>query len=189
MKHFLLFVYFLTPFFTLSSCAVLIGNVKPTEKSDRYEILRLDRHLPDWKKLSPPPASTAPNEEEEEIDPDLEISDRAFQSKKTGSVISINTACRLINQNSNITLNELSALLFSSVKNITNKKEEFIEFASTPALLTTLNGQIDNKSVKIKTIVFKKDICIYDLMYIARPENFQNDLKNFQEFMDSFKFN
>src|SRR4051794_35973237 len=68
-------------------CSLFIGNVKPIEeKSDKYGILDLSKINSAWVRLDP----KMPQSESG-------ISDVVFQLHGTGSIISLNSACKSYN--------------------------------------------------------------------------------------------
>ena len=81
-------VPFLVLLLSQTGCSVFFGNVKPiAQKSTSYEVLDLSTNNPEWEKIS-----------KKEAEPG--ISDLAFQSKKTKSIISLNSTCKTIPEES-----------------------------------------------------------------------------------------
>src|SRR4051794_12663581 len=69
-----------------TGCSLFLGSIKPAEeKSNSYEILDLSKNDSQWIRLEP--------QEGTEPSPNG-ASDVAYQSKKTASIISINSACK-----------------------------------------------------------------------------------------------
>lgn len=165
-----------------SSCAVLFGNVKPvTERSEHYEVKKLDIENSPWKKLVGEGDSNA------EEDPDH--SDIAYQSENTSSIISINSACRSRIANHSKDLKDFTNLLLLGVTDISNREERTYTLSNALALETTLEGNMNRQKTKIQAIVLRKESCIYDLMYISRPHTFNQEIKDFQNFVSSLKLN
>ncbi len=195
-----------------SGCSLLIGNVKPiAEKSESYEYLDLSSQSKSWKKLSDSSAGgskpvatahaiTTPQviESDSNIEPsnndDAQSNDNtdlAFQSKNNSSIISLNSACRVsfsddLSQ-SQAQLRAKANELLLGITHITERDEKMIEVQKTPALETTIQGELNQESVRIRTIVLNAKGCLYDLMYIAKPEHFNESESDFKKFVLGFK--
>lgn len=166
-----------------AGCGLLIGNVKPVEeKSEAYRVLDLSRDSPDWEKLASVNESTqAPN-------PDgSEISDVAYQSKKSASIISLNSACRASNVSSEISLQEFTRELLLGISDVTQRTERSFSLQETPALETTLQGNLNGERVMLRTVVLRSGECVYDLMYVSRPEQFAAQESDFSRFVNSLR--
>lgn len=162
-----------------SSCAILFGNVKPvTERSDHYEVNKLDHGESNWKRIG---------FEDENQDQDRDHSDLAFQSQKTSSIISINSACRSRIRNQSKDLRDFTNLLLLGVSDISKREEKIYTLSEVPALETTLEGNMNRQKTKIRTVVLRKSACLYDLMYVAQPENFDKEIGDFEKFVSSLR--
>ncbi len=165
-----------------SSCGVLVGNIRPVdEKSENYAYLDLTQGGSDWIKLQPSEPSA-----EESPDAPSTLSDVAFQSKKTAAIISVNSACRP-SQGAEPSLKSVSNLLFLGITDIRDREERQIELQGEPALETTLQGSLHGEPTRLKTIVFRKKSCTYDLMHIARPDRFQETDATFSRFIAALR--
>jgi hypothetical protein len=161
-----------------SGCSVLVGNIKPvTEHSDTYLVKDLSvENSKEWLKLP----STV-NEQ------DTASSDASYQSKQTASIISINSACRPSNEENGRDLRYFTNLLLLGVTDVTYRNEAQITVSSVPALETTIQGKLSNEITKMRTVVVKMGQCVYDLMYISRPQSFQKNEKDFTQFVQSLR--
>lgn len=148
------------------------------EKSDEYKVLKLSEVNADWKIL--------PQEASEEPEKDKN-SDVAYQSTKSSSIISLNTACRPNIETDERSLSSYSNMLFLGVTNIRSRNEREYNHDGEKALETILHGDLNQEEMKLKTVVIRKKDCLYDLMYIARPKHFDNEEKVFAEFVNSLK--
>ncbi len=169
-----------------SSCSLIIGSVKPVEEKSRtYGILDLSKTDPNWTRLEQ--QNSAGQKGSNSAGQESNISDIAFQSKKTASVISINTVCKSYEngQERNPDLKQLTMELLLGISNISLRNEENILVDNIPALKTTIQGWMNNEKVMLRTIVLKYSHCIYDLMYISRPERFAQEEENFSHFISS----
>ncbi|MCM2277274.1 MAG: hypothetical protein NDJ89_04305 [Oligoflexia bacterium] len=169
----------------LQGCALLIGNIKPVEEKSRsYGVMDLAQAKPgEWKRLSP-----------EKVAPETsstEISDVAYQSKATSAIISLNSACRPGGPDSQADrrdLQTLTNLLFLGISDVTQRVESGIELqGSIPALQTILQGRINGEEMKLRTVVFRKDSCVFDLVYMSRPRNFEQHDGDFSHFIASLR--
>jgi hypothetical protein len=99
-----------------SSCGLLIGNTKPVaEKSDSYQVADLSERGTDWRKL---PQETP----DPDAGPTNDASDLAFQSQKTASIISLNSACRPSFETEGKDLRGFTNLLFLGIADITHRR-------------------------------------------------------------------
>ena len=163
--------------FLASGCGVLIGNVKPVEdKSNAYRVADLQVLKADWRKLESSLKEAGAAED---------VSDVAFQSKTTSSIISLNSACRPGGDQRS--LKEISRLLFLGLSQSSAPEEQTLEVERVPALQTTVEGRLNNEPVRLRTVVLRKGECVYDLMYVARPEQFDKQLGDFTHFVSSLR--
>ncbi|MEK6706237.1 MAG: hypothetical protein AABZ06_10655 [Bdellovibrionota bacterium] len=168
-----------------TGCGLLIGNVKPVdEKSETYGIADLSRDDPDWDKLDQPA-----NSSEDSNPSSSDVSDVVFQSKKTASIISLNSACRPTHGNPQTEddLRKITNQLFLGVSNITMREEKELTVSSSPALQTTIHGKMNGELMKLRSVVLRKNHCVYDLMYIARPNSFTEKEQSFDKFAASLR--
>jgi hypothetical protein len=173
---------------TQSACGIFLGNVKPVdEKSQDYGVMDLSKVDPDWVKL--PPAAQQP--EETQKDPNVtstEVADIAFQSKRTSSIISINSACRESYKVRAPTLQTLTHELLLGFTDIKTQMERDVMIQQKyPALETTVQGKINDEETKLRTIVLRRNNCVYDLTYVARPERFADQEPVYINFVESLR--
>lgn len=173
---------------TTSGCSVLVGNVKPVdEKSERYTVIDVERSNADWKRL---PSQSS---QEDAAPSEGSNTDIAYQSSKTASIISLNSSCRKSNLRKDLNLKDYSKVLLLGLTEINDYQEKEVQLAGLPAFETTTDGkmpldQTDRlEKVRLKTIVLKKEECIYDLMYIAKPDHFNSQESDFNQFAQSLK--
>lgn len=173
----------------LLSCSTLVGNVKPVdEKSTSYWVTDLSAEAPrTWMKLD----SKAVAEAGEAVNPESEafsneVSDLAFQSKKTAAIISLNSACRK-GREDQVNLQTFSHELILGIHSVKDRDEKPIEVAGQKALQATVEGRMAGEETKIRTVVLQKRECVYDLMYIARPERFSAHEADFSRFVSSLQ--
>lgn len=176
--------YFAVVFLSASmntGCSVsklLVGQVDPVdEKSNSLKITPVESIDPDWNRI-------------ENSDSSLknDMPDRAWQSTKTASVISLNSACRQKNDTvegyAEMNLREINADILSPWRNLENKTEREFEFLGFPAYETTAEGLYYNRKRKFQTLIVKTPSCVYDLIFLSPPGSFKQDLSVFQKFRD-----
>lgn len=162
-------------FFFLNGCSVLVGQVKPVEqKAASTPMKRVDELDPTWKVLSI--EATSPNADD--------IPDISWQSSKTASVISINSACRQ-NVDDEGDLKSITQNLLSSWRNLKIEKQTEVILSNRTGLETTAQGFYLNKTRKFQVVVIKTDNCVYDLLYLSPPPTFNQELSLFQKFRDN----
>jgi len=173
-------IFLLIPIFLNGSCGVLIGNVKPvTERSDDYIVMDLNKTKKDWSRLPP---ST------DETDADQgSSSDVAYQSSKTASIISLSTACRENQEYSHRELKKFRELLLLGVSDLKIESESNDPIEKKETLRSVVTGTMEGRQVKISSVVVKAIPCVYDFMYIAKPENFSLEEEVFSTFLASFR--
>lgn len=184
----LLLPFLILAFLMMSSCSLFFGSIKPVdEKSNSYGILDLSQHDPDWVRVDP--RFTEDPDHTGDVDvPESGISDIVLQSKSTASIISINSACKSYGKSEKPeTLQELTRELLLGISDISLHEEKDLNLQGTPALQTTLTGKIKGEPMTLQTIVVQKSRCVYDLMYVSRPDRFHDKEKDFSQFVSSLR--
>lgn len=176
-----------------AACSTLIGNVKPVdEKSETYGVADLARENSDWIKLSAAEQGLQNSKDPRESSDSQEIPDIAFQSKQTASIISLNSACRP-NTPENIEKSDVEELrnfsqqLLLGISDVTQRDEKVMTVQKSPALETTIQGKLNGEAMMLRTVVLRRARCVYDLMYVARPERFSKQESDFSHFVASLK--
>lgn len=180
------FYYTLAVVFLASSlgtaCSVsklLVGQVDPVDqKSNQIEVTPLELIDPTWKRIDSPsnlPSSTG-------------NPDRAWQSTKSASVISLNSACREESPSASTEpqydLKAITRDLLSQWTRIEEKNERELTFSNHPALETSATGVYLNRKRRFQTLVVKTPSCVYDLILLSPPKSFSEDLATFEKFRD-----
>ncbi len=158
---------------------LLVGQVDPVDqKSSSIQITAMEAIDPNWKRVEISSNSQAAND----------MPDRAWQNTKSASVISLNSACRQINDEAQnfaeMEPKEITADLLSQWRDLENKKERDLLVSGFPAFESTAEGIYFNSKRKFQIVVVKTPTCIYDLIFLAPPKNFAQDLVTFQKFRD-----
>lgn len=161
----------------LQGCSTLIGNVKPVDqKSDHYSILDLTQGSSDWKKIDTNEAETESSDE----------TDVSFQSVKSAAIISLNSICRSGKKISN-NLELISRELLLGITSVTAREEKKMTISNSPALQTTIEGQLSGEKTKIRVVVLTHESCVFDLMYVTRPDRFEIHEADFARFISSLQ--
>lgn len=176
-------------FLTLASCSTIVGNVKPVdEKSDYYQVADLSAEAPGvWKKLDT--ALLIAKDARIGTNSDAfssEITDYAFQSKKTAAIISLNSSCRKGRGTPNDLDIYLRELLLG-ITDITEQSRNATQVAGVPAAEGIVAGKMAGERTKIRAVVLSKNDCVYDLMYISRPDRFPTHEADFNHFVSSLR--
>jgi hypothetical protein len=64
----------------------------------------------------------------------------------------------------------------------------YTTIANREALRTTVRANLDGIEVMIEYVVLKKDGCLFDLTYIAKPSDFDRHTGDFQKVIDGFGY-
>jgi hypothetical protein len=111
--------------------------------------------------------------------------DLAFYHPQYKATIQINSTCRKDYEDAS--LSTLTDHIFIGLreKKILRQSKRLIDRRA--ALYTEIVAKLDGVRVTAATIVLKKNACIYDLTYIARPGNFGRGLGEFHRVVHGFK--
>ena len=173
-----------------SGCALFklagasVGNERPVEeKSELYRIADLSKQGKEWVKLESGSGDSSRTD----------VSDVAYQSRKNASIISLNSACRKNAQDEaedkREDLKKLSSRLFLGLTDITFHNERGLTVQNEDALETTVQGKLNGEEeMMLRSVVLKRGVCVYDLVYMARPRHFGTNEKDFAHFVDSLRF-
>lgn len=168
-----------------SGCALIFGNVSPVEeKSDSYDILDLAGTSPDWVRIPPEQQSDATPGE-----PDDFATDIAYQSRLTASVITVNSACRpLYEKDPPPDLREFTQSLLLGFTHLMRHNESEARISGALGLRTTVACRLNDQPMMLRTVVVRHRQCVFDLVFIARPEHFAKEEEAFERFVASLRF-
>lgn len=176
-----------------SGCGVLIGNVRPVDEKDKeldYQNLSKDSQ---WIRLDLQ-AERENKDTNPSNTPDTESQapDVAFQNKSTQAIISVNSACREVARPTDETRTEEDRLkLFTKRLHfglaVEERKEALSQVDGLSAWDSTVQGKLDGEPIALRTLVVQLDKCIYDVMYMTRPEHFKRHENVFASFVASLK--
>lgn len=167
-------------------CGLIFGGDQRVDnKSHDYTVVRLDRDpSSQWRLISSEPAAENPSSEEN--------ADVAFEHKKTGAIISLNSVCR---EYRDASLEELSHYLLMGLNTRGDVALRDLQIDGVKALESNVDAAMNERKpsgesgeypVRVRTVVLRKAGCTYDLMYIARPRYFAQEASAFERFLKGF---
>ena len=110
--------------------------------------------------------------------------DQAWQSKKTGNTIAYLSECR-DDKDEPLTSTEAEALKsLNQVKIISSQAGSYNDRES---LYTNATGFVDGVAVETHLLHFKKNGCLYSLMYLGRQKLLKSEINYFEKFKEGFK--
>lgn len=185
-SSYLAFVFLLL---SQTACSLLVGNIKPLEeKSETYGVMDLSKGNPEWLRLAPD-ESSSDSGTSKGVTP-TEIADVAYQARKTGSIISLNSACRSPSSETKPEEHDLKAMtqvLFLGITELDVQTQQPIEIQGSPALESRVQGKLNGEEMMLKTVVLQRGRCVYDLVYMARPRFYEQNEKDFAHFVASLR--
>ena len=156
-----------------SGCSILVGSVNPVdEKQDGQFWTDVSIMDSDFKNL---------HEESENLD----SPDAAWQSKTTAAIISITSACRDADTESDV--NEVTESLLAQWNDSTIESKVPAKVSNHDALQTSGKGTYLGKVRTFEVIVVKSPTCLYDVLYLSPPEAKEKHLPTFNRFKASLK--
>ena len=172
-----------------SGCSTLVGSIAPVdEKSEKYGILNLAEENPKvWRELSekqlqPRDAKIGTNSEAFSS----EVTDFAYQSLVTSAIISLNSSCRK-GRGPIPDLNPYLRELFLGMTDVKDEPAKKVTLSDMQGLERTVEGKMAGEETKIRAIVLSRNDCVFDLMYISRPNRFQTHEADFNRFVSSLR--
>ena len=160
----------------LSSCSVLVGQVKPVEEKSVNSSSASPKPILEtlgWKRLE---LSSATGNSSD-------VPDAAWQSPKTDAVISLNSVCRRGRENRGV--REVTDGLLTQWDALIIQSQKDLQFKGLPGYETTALGKYLGNERKFQTLIVKSPTCIYDLIYLSPVDSFEQDLSAFLQFRDN----
>lgn len=111
------------------------------------------------------------------------LADVAYVNKGNEATISLNSTCEKYQDNP---LKQLMYNLLASLEDGKWEKDEYITLDGREAYRVTLRAKADGVPVRAQAVVLRKNYCVYDFIYTAKPQNYQKSLKDFEKFVGSF---
>jgi hypothetical protein len=163
--------------------------VKPVdEKSEKYSVLDLAEVAPQtWRKLDQAQLMSKDSDLGSNSEAfSSELTDVAYQSKVNSAIISLNSSCRK-GRGAVQDLRPILRELLMGMSAVEERTETPTEISGLPALAGTIAGRMAGENTKIRALVVSKGECVYDLMYISRPDRFSTHEPDFNRFVSSVK--
>jgi hypothetical protein len=107
----------------------------------------------------------------------------SFYNATRGTTIGVNVTCR---EADDVPLSALRDHLVFGFTERHQLSEETISLDGREALVTRLEGKLDGIPIRLTTTVLKKDACVYDFTYAARPPLHPNDEPAYLAFVRGF---
>ncbi|HLB59605.1 MAG TPA: hypothetical protein VJL87_05945, partial [Bdellovibrionota bacterium] len=111
------------------------------------------------------------------------LADVAYVNRETGATISLTSTCE---KYKDIPLDQLMDNVLLGMSDAKKLKDEKFTLDEREALRVVLIANADGVPVKTQVIVMRKNFCIYDFIYTARPQNYDSQVNTFDQFVRSF---
>jgi hypothetical protein len=157
-----LIIFLLLSAFALSSCSLLSSdNDSPRKNANvKYDF---------------PPSPF--------VQLDTTDADAAWQSKTTGNTIALNSTC---SKDTDRDLKDLEKSILNGVDNRSIESEKSVKLDGVDARRVLVSGSTEGISIRTDIVTLKKGDCTYDLSYIGRKKNFEEDHGAFEKFIKKF---
>lgn len=110
--------------------------------------------------------------------------DGAWQNKANGNSISYFSTC---NDPADPPLDSVARELFADMKNLRIIRQFQTTFGSREALDSEVEGSVEGVPTRIRSMIFKKNGCMYTISYVGITKAFDEDRQRFDTFLRSFR--
>jgi hypothetical protein len=110
--------------------------------------------------------------------------DGAWKNPSNGNSISYFSTC---NDPADPSLESATNELFSDLKNMVVKKQATTEFNGREALDTEVEGKMEGILSRVRSVVFKKNGCLYTISHVGIATKFEEDRPKFDQFLTNFE--
>ena len=116
----------------------------------------------------------------------LQISDAAlaYEDQRSDATIAVNGRCD--RDGEDVPLQSLTQHLFLQFTERDVHSQEVFPFDGREAMRTDVTAKLDGVPRRLVTWVMKKDKCVYDLFYLARPDRFDEGVGPFDAWVKGF---
>lgn len=111
--------------------------------------------------------------------------DIAYYNPVFKATINVNSTCR--KDYEDVSLSTLTNHIFYELRERKIVRQSKRMLNHRAALYTEIVATLDGVSIRAAALVLKKNSCIYDFFYIARPHNFGRGLSDFYRMLNGFK--
>jgi len=108
----------------------------------------------------------------------------AYRDPGSDGIVMVNGRCD--RDGEDVPLSALTAHLFMRFSDRETQKEEVIPFDGREAMRTEAFAKLDGVPRRFLVWVMKKDRCVYDLIYFAAPEHFDQGSERFDTWARGF---
>jgi len=105
--------------------------------------------------------------------------------KQLAAGITISVTC---DREREVPLDILTRHLFFGFKNMEILHQEPQALNGVPALKTVARASLDGREVQVHSYVVRRDGCIYDMVYVASPQDYSRGEPSFARMMAGFRF-
>jgi hypothetical protein len=116
----------------------------------------------------------------------LEVSDASLAYRDTASDATIAVNGRCGRDGEDVPLASLTQHLFMQFSERDILSQEVVPFDGREAMHTVAVAKLDGVAHKFDIWVMKKDGCVYDLVYFARPHSYEAGVSVFRRFVQGF---
>ncbi|MES2963531.1 MAG: hypothetical protein V4760_06545 [Bdellovibrionota bacterium] len=110
--------------------------------------------------------------------------DGAWKNSSNGNSISYLSTC---NDPADPSLETATNELFSDLKAMIVKKQATTTFSGREALDTEVDGKMEGIATRVRSVVFKKNGCLYTLSLVGVAAKFDEDRSKFDQFLTAFE--
>lgn len=108
----------------------------------------------------------------------------AFADHATGGAVEINAQCG--KDADDVPLSALTKHLLIGYTERNFREEKLLPLDGREALHTVVDAKLDGVQVTLDAYVMKKDGCVYDLVYVAKPSTYEAAAAGFAAFVAGF---
>jgi hypothetical protein len=110
--------------------------------------------------------------------------DHGWRNPQNGNSISFITEC---SPDVDPTLENIYSGIIKGVNNAESVSKNKITYNGREALRALVTGDVDGVGSKIDFLIFKKNGCTYVITYVALAATFDQNVSDFQKFVDGFR--
>ncbi len=99
--------------------------------------------------------------------------------------ISISVTCE---HERNVPLNILTRHLFFGLKDMQILQQESQVLNGVPTLQTVARARLDTREVQVNSYVVRRDGCVYDMVYVASPQDYARGAPSFERMIAGWRF-
>ncbi|MBI2339130.1 MAG: hypothetical protein HYU99_02025 [Deltaproteobacteria bacterium] len=109
-----------------------------------------------------------------------------FEQSASGRTISISTFCK--GSFDDAPLKILTNQLFYNITAQRRRFQKILNLDGREALRTAVAGKVDGAEIVLDTVVLKMNECVFDFVYVSKPESYPGGVSDFEGFYGGFKY-